>query len=847
MKLSELKNGEKAVIVKVAGHGGFRKRIMEMGFVRGVEVRSVQDSPMHDPVKYTVMGYDVSLRRSEAEMIEVLPHGEANRPIEPAQGIVCNNICESCAIGSCGVRGGRTLRKNEINVALVGNPNSGKTSLFNILSGSSEHVGNYSGVTVDAKLGKLTYKGYRINITDLPGTYSLSAYTPEEVYVRKHLYEAMPDVILNTVVASNLERNLYLTSELIDLNLRTVVALNMYDELQQSGGVLDYKSLGAMIGIPLIPTIAKTGYGIEALLDAIIELFEGRNSEARHVHINYGTSLEEEIRRLSASIRDAHDLPKQFPVRYWAIKLLEGDSEAAKMLSACKDYPLWKEEAKSGAARVSAVDGSDIETILSDRKYGFIAGALEETLHEKGVDFNRRSRRIDRLVVNKWIGFPLFILLMWLMFWATFTLGGYPQEWIESGFGWLGEWLWSVMPDGALRDLVVNGIVGGVGSVAVFLPNILILYFFISLMEDSGYMARAAFIMDKLMHRMGLHGKSFIPLLMGFGCNVPAIMATRTIESRSSRLITILVTPFVSCSARLPVFLLLAGTFFPHNAATVLIGLYLLGILVAFLTARLLRATKFKKDETPFVMELPPYRMPTVRATLTHMWDKCYEYIRKIATTILLATILIWALSYYPRPKEEVINSVVTTEVVAEATTEAPTTLVIGSSQSPAQPMVVKTEVAVTSKTDRDITTATAAATSTPNSEADRYAHSYLGQIGRFIEPVMRPLGLDWRAGIALLSSTPAKELVVSTMAVLYGGDDISSLSKNITANSGITPASAVAFMIFILLFFPCIGTLATIKAETGSAKWMWFTAIYNTLIAWVLARIAYLLCGLIL
>lgn len=829
MKLSELKNGEKAVIVRVAGHGGFRKRIMEMGFVRGVEVRSVQDSPFSDPVKYSLLGYDVSLRLSEAEMIEVLPHSEANRPHETIESVACNSVCCGCTNSDCNLRGRKTLRKNEINVALVGNPNSGKTSLFNALSGSSEHVGNYSGVTVDAKLGKLSYKGYRINITDLPGTYSLSAYTPEEVYVRKHLYEAMPDVILNTVVASNLERNLYLTTELIDLNQRTVVALNMYDELQRSGAHLDHASLGAMIGVPMIPTVAKTGYGLNELLDTIIELFEGKNDVTRHVHINYGIAIEREIKLLSEEIRTT-DLPKQFPVRYWAIKLIEGDGEALKMLAECANIERWKEVAKGAAARIQAEEGDDVETILSDRKYGFISGALEETLSEKGVNINRRSRRIDNLVANRWMGFPLFILLMWVMFWATFTLGGYPQEWIEAGFGWLADTLWRIMPEGALRDMVVNGVVSGVGSVAVFLPNILILYLFISLMEDSGYMARAAFIMDKLMHRMGLHGKSFIPLLMGFGCNVPAIMATRTIESRSSRIITILVTPFVSCSARLPVFILLAGTFFPKHAASVLIGLYLLGIGVAFLTARLLRSTKFKKDETPFVMELPPYRMPTLRATVKHMWDKCAQYIRKIGTTILLATIVIWALSYYPRPKEQVVAPEpvivatiddIATEEMAEMQTTTDFEVEAAAEMTPNE--IVTTEIA-------------------PTEEAALYANSYIGRIGKAIEPVMRPLGLDWRAGIALLTSIPAKELVVSTMAVLYGGEDIDSLSNNIIAHSGMTPASAMAFMVFILLFFPCIGTLATIKAETGSSRWMWFTAIYNTAIAWLLAWLIHLI-----
>lgn len=812
MKLSQLHNGQQAVIIKVSGHGGFRKRIMEMGFVRGQVVRSVQNSPMNDPVKYSIMGYDVSLRLSEADMIEVLPREEADLHMEPVSSFACNSSCAECSVSVCAHRATATPRRNEINVALVGNPNSGKTSLFNALSGSSEHVGNYSGVTVDAKRSRFSYKGYRINITDLPGTYSLAAYSPEEVYVREHLYGQMPDVIINSVVASNLERNLYLTTELIDLNQRTVVALNMYDELQASGAELDYKALGAMIGIPMIPTIAKSGYGLEELLDTVIELFEGRNTIARHVHINYGSALEEEIRHLSESIRSTGEAPKQFPIRYWAVKLLEGDREVAKMLHTCPSYDLWQKSAKSASQRLEGVLGADVESTLSDRKYGFIAGALAETLREGNVDTSRRTRRIDRLVANKWLGFPIFIVIMWAMFYATFTLGAYPQEWIEEGFNLLGEWLWGVMPEGALRDLVVNGIIGGVGSVAVFLPNILILYLFISLMEDSGYMARAAFIMDRLMHRMGLHGKSFIPLLMGFGCNVPAIMSARTIESRSSRLITILVTPFMSCSARLPVYLLLAGTFFPRHAATALIGLYVLGMLVAFLTAKLLRLVKFHKDETPFVMELPPYRWPTLKATLTHMWDKCAQYVRKIGTTILLATVVIWFLSYYPRPVEEITTP---TEVaMADTTTEL--------DEPAAHPTLEMVAAA--------------------NKEATRFENSYMGRLGKLFEPMMRPLGLDWRASAALITSIPAKELVVSTMAVLYGGDNVASLSDNIVTHSGFTPRSAISFMIFILLFFPCIATLATIKSETGSRGWMWFTIIYNTAVAWLLAWIAYII-----
>lgn len=776
MKLSELKNGETAVIIRLSGHGGFRKRIMEMGFVRGEKVKSVLDSPLSDPVKYHVMGYDVSLRRNEAAMIEVLPEEEAKTILTPAPSFGCITECEHCTTCSCNKRKNNAIRKNIINVALVGNPNSGKTSLFNILTGSSEHVGNYSGVTVDAKSGSFNYKGYRIRITDLPGTYSISAYTPEEIYVRRHLFNEEPDVIINAVVASNIERNLYLTTELIDLNLRTVVALNMYDELVSNGSKIDYKHLGAMMGVPMIPTVARNGKGLDKLLDTVIEMFEGTNNTARHIHINYGISMEESIAPLATILHKATDLPHQFPVRYWATKLLEKDHEALRQLHTCKDISMWIKKAEKLSKKIEHETGIDVETVISDAKYGFIAGALQETYTIGNEDSNKKTRRIDRLVANKWLGFPLFFAIMWLMFTAVYKLGAYPQAWIEEAFIFMGHVFENIIPDGAIQDLVVNGIIGGVGSVAIFLPNILILYLFISLMEDSGYMARAAFIMDKLMHRMGLHGKSFIPMLMGFGCNVPAIMATRTIESHSSRIITILITPFMSCSARLPVFILLAGTFFPQYAPLVMIGLYLFGILVAVLTARLLRLVKYKKDETPFVMELPPYRWPTLRSTMRHMWEKCEQYIKKIGTVVLTATVIIWFLSYYPRPAENY------------------------------------------TPTNNDI-----------------YVESYIGIIGKTIEPLVEPLGLNWRSSIALLASIPAKELVVSTLGVLYNSNE-NNLSQSLITSGDFTKSSAAAFMIFILLFFPCIATVITIAEETGKKKFALFAILYNTGIAWLIA-----------
>ena len=768
MKLSELKNGQSAIIMKVNGYGGFRKRIMEMGFVRGKKVTPVLNAPLNDPVKYDIMGYEVSLRKSEASMIEVFTGNE---------GYGGNSASNTGTTEDNDIEREYDRKGPDISIALVGNPNCGKTSLFNHLSGGHEHVGNYSGVTVESKNGTFKYKGYRFTVTDLPGTYALSAYTPEELYVRKHIVERDPDVIVNVVAASNIERNLYLTTELIDISHSMVMALNMYDELEASGARLDYEQLGKMLGVPAVPVVARNGKGIEDLLDTIIDVYEGKDSRVRHIHINHSAVIEQEIKNLSAEMKASEDLPKSFPPRYWAIKLLEKDKEITKLLSRCKDSVKSEEDAAKASKNIERLLNDDVETALTDEKYGFISGALQETYVPAKQPAEKKSSSIDRIVTGRWLGFPIFLLLMWLMFWATFNIGAYPQAWIESGMAWLGNWLSGIMSDGMLKDLLVDGIIGGVGSVLVFLPQILILYMFISLMEDSGYMARAAFIMDKLMHKMGLHGKSFIPLIMGFGCNVPAIMATRTIESRSSRLITILINPFMSCSARLPVFIVLAGTFFPKHAGTALFLLYLLGAAIAVLTAKLLRKLVFGKDETPFVMELPPYRIPTAAATLRHMWDRSEQYLKKIGGVILIASIAVWFLSYFPRQDAQ------------------------------------------------------SAATGQEH-------YSYLDRLGRGIEPVLRPLGLDWKAAVALVAGVPAKEVVASTLGVLYnseeeGGDN---LSEKLLASGDFTLPSAVAFMIFILLYCPCIATVSAISNESGSWKWGAFSVIYNTAAAWIVA-----------
>lgn len=794
MRLSDLKTGDKAVIVKVLGHGAFRKRIIEMGFVRGQTVLVELNAPLKDPIKYKIMDYEISLRRSEASLVEVITPEEAEAVFADAHKMSGESKLSASEEDEC-IKRALSKSTKTINIALVGNPNCGKTSLFNIASGAHEHVGNYSGVTVDAKKGFFDYNGYHFNIYDLPGTYSLSAYSPEELYVRRYLKDETPDVLVNVVVASNLERNLYLTTELIDMDYRMVIALNMFDELEQSGGKIDYKHLGNMIGVPIVPTVSRSGKGVSKLFDTIIDVYEGRNESVRHVHVNLGNVIENGITPLKNLLKQDPTCTREFSPRYLAIKTLEGDAEVKKILEGADSYPELMKMRDQEVKEIEATLNEDIESAIANEKYGFISGALAETYTPGDKEEARSTRIIDSFVTNKLFGFPIFIVLMWLMFEATFSLGAYPMGWIESLVSWLSSLVSTYMPAGPLKDLLIDGVLGGVGGVIVFLPNILILYLFISFMEDSGYMARAAFIMDKIMHKIGLHGKSFIPLVMGFGCNVPAIMATRTIESRSSRLITILIDPFISCSARIPIYVLLVGTFFPQHASLVLVSLYLLGIVVAVITAKLMRRFLFKVDETPFVMELPPYRIPTAKATMRHMWSKAEQYLRKMGGIILVASVIIWALSYFPRPKDSY---------------------------------------------ERELT---------PHEQMEQQSNSYLGKIGQAVTPVVEPLGFNWKVTTSLLSGTAAKELVVSTLGVLYSendSDEALSLSQRITqpnpetGKPDFTPLIALSFMVFVLLYFPCVASVTAVIKESGSWKWGVFTIVYNTCVAWLVAFIVY-------
>lgn len=819
MKLSSLQTGEVGVIVKVSGHGGFRKRIIEMGFIEGKQVEVLLNAPLRDPVKYKIMGYEVSLRHSEADQIEVVHLDEVQKGDSQDKKQKLNTATmadphdkEDHALMPSEPSEESKRRTKTINVALVGNPNCGKTSLFNFASGAHERVGNYSGVTVDAKVGRAEYEGYEFHLVDLPGTYSLSAYSPEELYVRKQLVEETPDIVINVIDASNLERNLYLTTQLIDMHVRMVCALNMYDETEERGDHIDYEKLSELFGTPMVPTVFTSGRGVKELFHQVIAVYEGKEDERlqfRHIHINHGHEIEQGIKDIQEHLKNYPGLCQQYSTRYLAIKLLEGDKDVERLIQPLGDSLEIFQHRDRAAQRVKEETHNDCETAIMDAKYGFIHGALEESAYTTGdkKDTYQTTHLIDKILTNKYLGFPIFFLILLLMFTATFVIGQYPMDWIDAGVAWLGDFISQNMPDGPVKAMLVDGVIGGVGAVIVFLPQILILYFFISYMEDSGYMARAAFIMDRLMHKMGLHGKSFIPLIMGFGCNVPAVMSTRTIESQRSRLITMLILPLMSCSARLPIYVMITGSFFALKYRSLaMLSLYVIGVLMAIVMSRLFSAFVVKGEDTPFVMELPPYRFPTWKAIGRHTWEKGKQYLKKMGGIILVASIIVWALGYFPHTDDPSVSN------------------------------------------------------------QQQQEQSYIGRVGRAVEPVFRPMGFNWKLDVGLLAGVGAKEIVASTMGVLYSNDDSFKDDSNFSSESGkyvklhelitqdvaqlhgisyekaqpIATLTAFCFLLFVLLYFPCIATIAAIKGETGSWRWALFAASYTTALAWVVSAVVF-------
>lgn len=819
MKLSSLQTGEVGIIVKVSGHGGFRKRIIEMGFIEGKQVEVLLNAPLRDPVKYKIMGYEVSLRHSEADQIEVVRLDDVQKGDSQDKKQNLNTATmadphdkEDHALMPSEPSEESKRRAKTINVALVGNPNCGKTSLFNFASGAHERVGNYSGVTVDAKVGRAEYEGYEFHLVDLPGTYSLSAYSPEELYVRKQLVEETPDIVINVIDASNLERNLYLTTQLIDMHVRMVCALNMYDETEERGDHIDYEKLSELFGTPMVPTVFTSGRGVKELFHQVIAVYEGKEDESlqfRHIHINHGHEIEQGIRDIQEHLKNYPDLRQQYSTRYLAIKLLEGDKDVERLIQPLGDSLEIFQHRDRAAQRVKEETHNDCETAIMDAKYGFIHGALEESGYTTGdkKDTYQTTHLIDKILTNKYLGFPIFFLILLLMFTATFVIGQYPMDWIDAGVAWLGDFISQNMPNGPVKAMLVDGVIGGVGAVIVFLPQILILYFFISYMEDSGYMARAAFIMDRLMHKMGLHGKSFIPLIMGFGCNVPAVMSTRTIESQRSRLITMLILPLMSCSARLPIYVMITGSFFALKYRSLaMLSLYVIGVLMAIVMSRLFSAFVVKGEDTPFVMELPPYRFPTWKAIGRHTWEKGKQYLKKMGGIILVASIIVWALGYFPHTDDPSVSN------------------------------------------------------------QQQQEQSYIGRVGHAVEPVFRPMGFNWKLDVGLLAGVGAKEIVASTMGVLYSNDDSFKDDSNFSSESGkyvklhelitqdvaqlhgisyekaqpIATLTAFCFLLFVLLYFPCIATIAAIKGETGSWGWALFAASYTTALAWVVSAVVF-------
>jgi ferrous iron transport protein B len=700
-----------------------------------------------------------------------------------------------------------------LRIALTGNPNSGKTSLFNRLTGATQKVGNWGGVTVEIKEGTARFGKDQVTIIDLPGTYSLCTCSMEEQVARNFIVDEKPDVVVDVIDATNLERHLYLTVQLLELGVRPVLALNMWDEVKSKGLDINTELLSKLLGLTIVPTNARTGEGVQELLAAAVKQGSDKINISADFAVRLPDELETAVIQLKTEVEALGEI--KYNRRWLALQLFEQDRQIESIIRGLPQGNQVLTLRDRLLQSLSKMLGDLPESYIAESRYGFIAGAVKETVKQTRPNRVEISDQIDSVVTHRFWAYPIFILFMWALFQATFKLGEYPMGWIESLFDWLQGVVSSSLPQGVLRDLISDGIIAGVGGVIVFLPNILILFLGISIMEDTGYMARAAFITDKLMHRIGLHGKSFIPMIMGLGCSVPAIMAARTLESRKDRIKTILLTPLVSCSARLPVFVLFAGALFPHHAANVV---FLFQVVFGFgafiLMGFVFKHTLFKKEEDyPFVMELPPYRMPTLQSILIHMWQKTEHYLKKMGGVVLVFSVILWWMGAYPKAPE--IESQFDQKIEAAKLVH---TVSDDEKSEQIQKLQSQKHAAVMEKT-------------------------YIGRIGRFIEPVVKPFGSDWRGAVSLVTGFVAKEVVVSSMGVLYAvGDEVDEQSEGLrmVLKENFTPLSAFSFMLFVLLYIPCVVALITVIRELKNWKWSLFSVGYQLLLAWTAATLVY-------
>ncbi|MDD5725217.1 MAG: ferrous iron transport protein B [Candidatus Omnitrophica bacterium] len=682
--------------------------------------------------------------------------------------------------------------KGKLTVALAGNPNSGKSTIFNALTGAHQHIGNYPGVTVEKKEGKVVYRDYEIVFVDLPGTYSLSANSEDEIVARDFIINEKPDLVVHVVDSSNLERNLYLYTQLQELEVPVILAMNMSDVVEKRGSSINYPGISRLLGKPVIPTIGSKNKGIDNLLNAVVDLYEGK-IESRKIGVDYGEEVNLELGKLEGVFKKMPGQLSGYPSRWLGVKLLENDPWVNKFIAQLSGGPGILLEAEKSRLHLKKHFSDDPEVIIADKRYGFVSGICTETQSQTIEQRHDLSDKIDKVVLNRFLGLPIFAAVMYGIFKFTFTFSEPVVGWFETFFEKAGEFFTHLIPEGLTQSFVVDGVIGGVGGVLGFFPLVLFMFFAIAFFEDTGYMARAAFVMDRIMHKFGLHGKSFLPLMISTnGCAVPGIMATRTLENKKDRLITMMVTPFMICGAKLPIFALFIGAFFARESgANMMFLMYTLSIIIAFVSAWVLKRFVFKGETSHFVMELPPYRIPTIQGLLLKMWERGWLYIRKAGTIILLISIIIWAGFTFPeiQPKE-------------------------GMSQEA--------------------------------SASAQMEQSYAGRIGRFVEPAVRPLGMDWRDGVALIAGVAAKEVVVSTLGTIYSlgevdPEEAEPLKIALQNDPSWNPLKAFTFLIFCLIYLPCFVAMAVFYRESGpSLKWTLFLIFWTTIMAWLASFIVY-------